>query len=292
MMSPTIQIRLWSCGAVCFLAAGLHAAKLPGVERALDLYQRTEYKESVNLLLAIPKRDADAMRLMGQNYFMLGDYKKATDALEKAAQIGPADSQLYVWLGRSYGRRAETAGPFKAPGYASRARKMFEKAVDMDVRNREATGDLLDYYLGAPGFLGGGLNKAEDLANRVAAIDPSEGHYMLALVEDKRKHYDSAEQHLRSALELAPRQVNRVTDLAKYLAKRGRTGESDKLFVEAAQIAPQNPEVMYYRAETYIDGHRNLDDARQLLEQYLNLPLTPEDPPRESAKALLAKTRP
>jgi hypothetical protein len=32
-----------------------------------------------------------------------------------------------------------------------------------------------------------------------------------------------------------------------------------------------------------------LDTARKLLEQYLKSPLTPEDPPRERAEALLKK---
>jgi hypothetical protein len=32
---------------------------------------------------------------------------------------------------------------------------------------------------------------------------------------------------------------------------------------------------------------RNLDEARNLLRQYLHSPLTPEDPPREQAERLL-----
>ncbi|HLH45069.1 MAG TPA: tetratricopeptide repeat protein [Bryobacteraceae bacterium] len=289
MNSPRANVRLAVTILLAALASGMDAARLPDLADARQLYQKTDYSGSLKLLLAAPSKDAAAWQLIGQNYFMLAEYKKATEALEKAAQLGAGGSDFYVWLGRSYGRRAETAGPFTAPGLASHARKMFEKAVELDIRNREATGDLLDYYLGAPGFLGGGLNKAEDLAQKVVAVDPPEGHYLLAQVEDKRKHYESAEQHLRQALALAPRQVNRITDLAKYLAKRGQMEESDQLFAQAADLAPRDPEVMYYRAETYIDARRHLDDARQLLRQYLASPLTPNDPPRSSAEALLKK---
>jgi hypothetical protein len=42
--------------------------------------------------------------------------------------------------------------------------------VALDPANREAVGDLFDYYLGAPGFLGS--NKAESLAQSSAAIPP------------------------------------------------------------------------------------------------------------------------
>jgi tetratricopeptide (TPR) repeat protein len=261
------------------------------VDKARDYYQRTDYRESLKTLLPLPGKDASALQIMGQDYFMLGEYKKATEALEKALSMG-GGPELYLWLGRAYGRRAETAGPFTAPGYASHARKMFEKAVEADPTNREVVGDLFDYYLGAPAFLGGGINKAEELANKMALVDPPEGQYLLAQIEEKHKHYDAAEQHLRRALELAPRQVNRVLDLAVYLAKHGKHKESDTLFGEAAVIDPRNPKVVFYRAQTYVESQRNLDDARKLLREYVSLPLTPQDPPRESAQALLAQIHP
>lgn len=291
MNSPRADTRLLIAIILAVIVCRIDAANLPDIEGARQLYQKTDYSGSLKLLLSSPVKNAAVFQLMGQNYFMLGEYKRATEALERAAQLGAGGSDFYVWLGRAYGRRAETAGPFTAPGLASRARKMFERAVELDIHNREATGDLLDYYLGAPGFLGGGLNKAEELAQKVVVADPPEGHYLLAQVEDKRKHYDSAEEHLRQALALAPKQVNRITDLAKYLARRGRTEESDQLFAQATELAPRDPEVMYNRAETYVEGRRHLDDARQLLEQYLASPLTPNDPPRASAEALLKKTR-
>jgi tetratricopeptide (TPR) repeat protein len=279
------------CYAALLAASPEESAARPAGETARDLYHRCAYSQSLKILLAAPTKGAEELQLMGQDYFMIGDYKKSTDALEKAAAFNGTSSQLYMWLGRAYGRRAETASPFTASGYASKARKALEKSVELDLHNREAVGDLLDYYLGAPGFLGGGLNKAEDLARKVEAFDQPEGHYLLAMVEEKRKNYDAAEQDLRQAVELAPKQMDRVLVLARYLAKRGRMEESDTLFAQAAQMEPENPRVIYYRAETYVESRRNLEDARRLLERYIALPLTPDDPPRESAQALLNKTR-
>jgi tetratricopeptide (TPR) repeat protein len=271
------------------VSVSLLAAEPPELAKARDLYRHTEYHESSKLLLALPHKDLQELQLLGQDYFMLGDYKKATETLEKALAMGAGGADVYLWLGRAYGRRAESAGPFTAPGYASHARKMLEKAVELDISNREATGDLLDFYLDAPSFLGGGMNKAEELAKRVEPVDPPESQYLMAQIEDKRKRYDAAEQHLRRAVELAPRQVGRLLALARHLAKHGRTKESDAVFAEAASIEPRNPGLVFYRAETYVESRRNLEDARKLLQEYVTLPLTPEDPPRESAQALLAK---
>jgi predicted Zn-dependent protease len=79
-------------------------------------------------------------------------------------------------------------------------------------------------------------------------------------------------------------------ELARFLAKRGRTKESDALFEQAMGMAPQNRSIQFYRAAAYIEGNRNLRDARVLLEAYLRAPLTPDDPPRQRAQELLAKT--
>jgi tetratricopeptide (TPR) repeat protein len=257
--------------------------------RAHELYQRTDYGGSLQGLLGVENKDAAVLQLIGQDYFMMAEYRKATEFLEKAAALSPGNAECFLWLGRAYGRRAETSNPFSAPGYASKARQMFERAVSLDPDNREAIGDLFDYYLGAPGFLGGGANKAEALAAKVAARDPAEGHYYQAQLDERRKEYDSAERHLRTAVELAPRQAGRVVDLAKYLATRGRAKESDALFDQAERIAPQSPSVIFERASVYVKSGRNLDEARKLLRRYLQIPITPNDPPKSDAEALLRK---
>ncbi len=269
------------------VAAG-QAASVEWV-RAHDLYQRTEYNQSLVQLLPLSPKDAATLQLIGQNYFMVGEYKKATESLEKALALAPDDAQCLLWLGRAYGRRAETSNPFSAPGYATRARQMFEKAVALDPSNKEAFGDLFDFYLDAPGFLGGGHNKAEALAARVSQTDPAEGLYLQAQIDDRRNQYDSAEQKLRKALEIAPTQPGRFLELAKFLAKRGRIAESEAMFEEAARLSPDNPHQMFDRASLYIKQRRNLAEARALLERYLRLPLTPNDPPRDRAEVLLKK---
>jgi len=274
-------------GSACLISE-LTAAQ-PEWNRAHELYQRTEYQRSLAALLPVGSKDAATLQLIGQNYFMLGEYKKASEALEKAVAIAPHDAQCLHWLGRAYGRLAETGNPFTAAGYANKSRENFEKSVAIDPSNRAAVDDLFDFYLQAPGFLGGGVHKAEELATRVAEMDPAQGHYALAQIADKRKQYDAAEEHLRRAAELAPKQVGRVMALAKYLAKHGQVNESEAMFDQAMRMAPQDPKVLFERAITYIQEQRKLEQAKQLLERYIQFPLSPDDPPRERAEALLQR---
>jgi Flp pilus assembly protein TadD len=275
--------------SLIFLATITLSAATPEWTHAHNLYQRTEYQQSLTILQGTPSTDAATLQLTGQDFFMLGEYKKASEAFERAAALDPNNAKLIHWLGRAYGRRAETANPFAAPGLASKTRQMFEKAVELDPADKDALGDLLDYYLDAPGFLGGGMHKAEMLAQMILKEDPAEGHYAQGLVADKKKEYDTAEQQFRRATELAPRQVGHVLVLARYLARHDHVKESDALFEQAARMAPNSAKVMFDRAAAYINENRDLDVARELLEKYLQSPLTPEDPPRVRAEAMLKK---
>ncbi|GIU79293.1 MAG: hypothetical protein KatS3mg005_2531 [Bryobacteraceae bacterium] len=277
-----------------WLACFLLVAPLPASDlaRARVHFERAEYREAVSLLKASPEAGgAEALFLLGRAYYQLGDYKKAVDSLEKAAEARPSDSGIWLWLGRAWGRRAETSNMLVAPSYASKARQCFEKAVALDPKNKEALNDLFSYYLEAPGFLGGGMDKAQSLVDRIRALDPAEAEYALAQIAEKKKLYDSAEAHLKRAVELAPRQVGRVIDLARFLARRGRLPEADRVLDQAEQIAPGSPKVLFARAELYIQTGRNPQQARRLLEQYLQSPLTPDDPPREEALRLLERIR-
>jgi Flp pilus assembly protein TadD len=264
-------------------------ARTPEWELAHELYQRTEYSQALVLLERSSNKSVEDLQLIGQCHFMQGDYKKAAEAFEKGLALAPRNSELHRWLGNAYGRRAETGSVFTAAGNARKARQYFEQAVELDPNNREAAANLFEYYLEAPSIMGGGVDKAETLAKHIARLDPPAGHHAQAQLERKQKRYEAAEEQLRRASELAPRQVGRVIDLAKFLADRGRVKESDDKFTEATRLAPDSPELMFARAETYIQQKRNLNDARRLLERYLASPLTPDDPPREDARALLSK---
>jgi Flp pilus assembly protein TadD len=260
------------------------------VSRASALYQRTEYEGSLHVLAEDPAPDAAGYLLSGKNYFMLGDYKKAIEFLDKALAISPANSEYELWLGRAWGRRAETSGWLTAGIHASKARQCFEKAVAWDPHNREAKNDLFDFYLNAPGFLGGGLEKAAALAKSIASERPPEYEFEEAQIADRKKDYAAAEAHLRRAMQLAPSEAGRVLDLARFVARRGRLEESDALFEQARKLAPSQPRVAFAEARVDVENRRNLEQARRLLEEYLHASLTPDDPPRQEAEKLLRRS--
>lgn len=87
----------------------LLAARSQDWNRARELYQSTEYRASLDILVPIVHKDSAVFGLIGQNYFMIGQYKQAIEALTKAAAMEPNNDVFVDWLGRAYGRRAESA---------------------------------------------------------------------------------------------------------------------------------------------------------------------------------------
>jgi tetratricopeptide (TPR) repeat protein len=274
-----------------FIIGGLVAVSSWGQTAPLaiasKLYNQTDYEGSLRLLNALPEKDARVHDLIGRNQFMLGEFKKASDSYERAVGADPSNSEYEHWLGKAYGKRAETSSPFTAPGLAGKARQHFEKAVALNPKNKEAVNDLFEYYLEAPGFLGGGLDKATAIAATIAALDPVEGLWAQARIAERRKDFGKAEEQLRRAMQAAPLQVGRIVDLAKFLSKEGRIEESEQTFRAAERIAPDDPRLLYSRAETYIKAGRNIATARELLKRYLAANLSPDDPPRQDAEKLL-----
>jgi Flp pilus assembly protein TadD len=290
----TAFVAAWLCLIPGLTPAGVVRAASPipsenTFDRAQRLYDATDYTGAI-AVLRNDAHDEHSLELLGRSYLQESDYKKAIETLEKAVALKPNDSMLHTWLARAYGRRAETAFAITALHFANRTRETFERAVELDPTNKEALGDLFDYYVQAPSIAGGGIDKAEALLPRIARCDRVGHELAQALLAEHQKQYDSAEASLRRAIELAPEKPALHTDLAKFLARRGRFEESEEAFRHARQVAPNSPRVDFERAETYLRFKRNKEEARELLQRYIaSKNLTPNDPPRAEAIHLLKK---
>ena len=75
--------------SLCAAFASLALAAGPELEQARKLYNLTDFEQSLHMLQAIPQKDAAIYELMGRDFYMLADYKKATEALEKAVALRP-----------------------------------------------------------------------------------------------------------------------------------------------------------------------------------------------------------
>lgn len=229
----------------------------------------------------------------GVRLFVEEDYKASGQAFEQAVAAEPRNADYLVWQGRAWGRRAERATGFAKLGalsLAKRVRESFERAIEIDRKNLPGLESLLAFYINAPGIVGGGVDKAEPIADRIAEISPAQGRRAWASIHQARDEFDRAETALREAAELEPDNVEHTLSLASFLARRARFAESDQLYAEALQREPNSPLVWYSRAKELVRAEREPDEARRLLEKYLATPLVrPDAEPYSEARKLLEK---
>ena len=197
------------------------------------------------------------------------NYKQAIKAFESVTAAHPNHSEYRRWLGRAYGRRAETMSKWKllsALGLAKKTRLCFERAVELDPSNLEALQDLFEFYLQAPSMIGGGLKRAGGIADKIMALDEAAGEGAWAAIDEKRGRHADAEKRLRRAHRLDPADLDGLLALASFQSRRGATPESDQLYAKAFRRHPDSPELWLSRAKTLLGSGREKAKAHVLLK--------------------------
>src|SRR5215471_5486294 len=111
---------------------------------------------------------------------------------------------------------AQHAGVFQQVGLARRFRKEIDTALALDARDTQALRDLLEFYLLAPGILGGDVKTAVRVSDRIAAIDACEGYLAKARIAEYRKDRGEQEAMLRRAAEVRPPSYKAQIALAEF----------------------------------------------------------------------------
>jgi tetratricopeptide (TPR) repeat protein len=232
-------------------------------------------------------KDAESYNLLCRAYFALGDWDKGISACEKAVSIDPQNARYHLWLGRIYGEKADHAGFLTAAGLAKKVRNEFETAVRLDSNSAEARTDLAEFYLEAPGIVGGGRDKAEAQAQKIAATDPVRAGWVKGRLAEKNKDLVSAENAYRGAVEASHGAALAWLNLAYFYRHNGRLDAMEDA-IRHASAAPMNqPEVLMECANMLLRAKRDLPQAIELLRRYLSSDLTVEAAPAFKAHYLL-----
>jgi len=174
---------------------------------AVELYNQRKPLEAQQIfetLAAAEPGNADIQFYLGRLALQRDDHEKAVVFLEKAVALSPASSRMHLRLGDAYGRSAQKAGLLSKPGWAGKCRAEYEKAVELDGKSVEARQSLMSFYLQAPGFLGGGTDKALLQAQEIKKLDEPAGRFAVALVYSADKKYDLAFAEFEEVLKVTP----------------------------------------------------------------------------------------
>jgi len=287
-----LSVRAFLLLGVLFLAIPHASADSELLRLGRELLDEGQFEKAVLPLTTALERDGDnplLRYLLGRAYYEQRNFDQAIKQLERAVKGEMRNSMYHLWLGRAYGRKAERSSWFSALSLAGKVRREFETAVQLDPQNLAARSDLLEFYLDAPGFLGGGHDKARAGAEEIAKRDPIEGHRAWASYWADQKQYDKVEVELRKAVEAKPRRPDAYFDLAEFYRGRGRFAEMEPVMQMAIERHASDRRAPYFTAVSYIVNHKQLDEAQQLLEKYIAGPVGAEDPSRAQARVWLGR---
>lgn len=234
--------------------------------------------------------DAEAYHLLARAYLLIEAWDKAVAPAEQAVALDPGDSNYHLWLGRAYGRKAEHSNFLKAPGLAKKARREFERAVELNASNVAARSDLAEYYMQAPGFLGGGKDKAQVQAEEIAASDKAAAHMVRARLAEQDKDYPTAERELWQAIADSSRPAGYWLDLAAFYRRRQRLDDMEDAINKAvAADREKDPAILAQAADLLLRAGRNFPQAAVLARRALSSPTFNEDAPSFQAHYLLGQ---
>jgi tetratricopeptide (TPR) repeat protein len=165
----------------------------------------------------------------------------AVAAGERAVAARPHDAEAWYYAGQAFGKMAMQAPMLRKPGWASRSREAFETAVRLDPDHLAARGGLVMFYNMAPGFMGGGQDKAAAEIAALAKRNPAGAHYLRA----SGLKGAAAEKELRAAVRLAPAEGMFRRALAGVLEQDERIDESLAVIREGLVRAPADAYLLY-----------------------------------------------
>jgi cytochrome c-type biogenesis protein CcmH/NrfG len=221
--------------------------------------------------------DAEAYNLLCRAELLLEHWDRGISACQKAVSLEPGNSWYHLWLGRVYGEKADHSSFVSAAGLAKKVRNEFETAVRLDPANLEARADLAEFYVEAPGIVGGGKDKAEAQARELTMLDPREADLIRARIAEKNRDFIAAESNYRRAIEASGGKPGVWLSLAQYYR---RTGQLDKMqdAVQSAATAQNNRHILMPAAEILVRAKRSIPQAIRLLRHYLSGGTVEESP--------------
>lgn len=260
-----------------FTAGLLAAALLPTGVRAqsldagVKLFEAKKFAEAKAVFSPVAAQNAEAAYYMGR-IAVSENNDKAADWFEKAVKMSPNNSVYWDWLGRAYGDQAATASKFRLPFLAPKVKGAFERAVALDPNNIDAREDVIQYYLRAPGFLGGSKQKAREVAIEIKRRNAYRGGFDVANVCLGDKDYSCVERELETLKQNFPDSSAVYSQMAAYYANQKQFDKAFAILDARLRDKPGDMAATLGIGRTGALSGQNLDRAEKALKLYLASP--------------------
>ncbi|MCP5063101.1 MAG: tetratricopeptide repeat protein [Ignavibacteriae bacterium] len=241
------------------------------LEKAKLLANNKKFEEAKNLLEEIideNDKNAEAHFVLGKVFMVLREFEDASDSFEEAVELEKDNSEYHFRLGSAYGADAQQSSFITKAILAPKIKTQFEIAVvAFDSNNIDARVGVAQFYLQAPGFMGGDVEKALEQGKAILTLDEPQGRMILAQVYQAKEQMDLAEEQYRLLLD-------KFGNDKKYAGIYNAYGYrllSQKKYNEAIEAFEKQVELLPERANSYDslgDGYRKAGKLKLAMEQY------------------------
>jgi|SRR5271165_812909 len=225
--------------------------------------------------------------LLCRSYFELDEWDRGIPACERARDLDRSQSMYELWLARIYGEKADHAGFLSAASLVKKVHASFEHAVELDPQSWEARTDLAEFYLEAPGIVGGGKDKARREADAIMALNPAMAHWIQARIEEKNKNPPAAEAEYRAELAVSHGSARSWIDLAIFLRHANRMDEMQDALRHLETAPVDRKEALMDGASIVLKTGLDRPLGIRLLRRYLADPV--EEGPAFKAHTMLGE---
>jgi len=271
--------------------AALLAAS-PQTDEGVRLFDERRLSECRATLEAAAHRDpsdARAAYFLGRALMAQDELEAAIPWLEKAVALDSGSSEKQQYLGRCLGFLAVRASFLKQASLAPKIRRAFERAVELDPDNVEARLDLLEYYVQAPGIMGGSREKAQMQIAEIARRDPMRGYRAVGRIADHEKQFDVALGEYAKAA----RQYPAALEPALWASNVGVARKNYQISFDALEgFLARNPENLpacYHLGRVAALSGQRLDEGEKCLTRYLAYEPAKNEPQHPQARAYLGQ---
>jgi tetratricopeptide (TPR) repeat protein len=268
--------------------------------------------------------DPLAVFLMSQINFAFGHKEAPLDLAEKAVTLGPGVAKFHRQLAEALGVKAQRSNLFQQAFLARRFKKEIDAALAIDPNDVQAQRDLMEYYLLAPGLVGGDRKQAEAVAERISRIDRGQGFLAQARIAQfehdpareesmlrkaveaapskykirvalaqfytkERVNWDAAAENARAAIEIDPTRADGYSILAAAYVAQGKWPELEATLAEADRNVPDDLTPYFRAAEAAIAAGNNYVAAKDDLRKYLSQEPEGNQPTLADARQKLAE---
>ena len=278
-------------------AALLPPAQTQTQTQANAALQAGEADNALALLASLPSSGpgfAQTQNLLCRVHLTLEQWNAAAGECEQAVQLDAQNSDYHLWLGRALGEKAARASFLTAYSLAKRTRAEFEESVRLNPRNADALADLGSFYRQAPGVVGGGIDKAEEIATQLDQVDPARAHQLRGDIAEQQKDLTAAEREFKLAIGAGPHPAFAWSHLAGFYARRQRWTDMDAAIHSIVTTAAHDQQAgvaLYDGAGLLIESNRDPALAAAMLDNYLASSSKTEEAPAFIAHLRLARLK-